>query len=78
MTALRVETFGHEPAWINDGYCGGCERCGDTEEMEVCARCWRARWHPGDYGSRSWTERLPVRWPCATAVVLGVEPASSA
>ena len=61
------ETFGHKPVWINEGYCGGCERCGDLEEREVCARCARIiPMSPGPWLQDS------VDWPCTSAVVLGL------
>jgi hypothetical protein len=66
---MATETFGHQPVWINDGYCGGCERCGDTEEREVCVRCLRMI--PMDSGP--W-RRDSVDWPCTSAVVLGLVP----
>lgn len=60
-----AETFGHEPVWINAGYCGGCERCGSREEREVCARC--RQWDIYGY-----SREASVRWPCTSAIVLGL------
>lgn len=63
------DDFGHEPTWINAGYCGGCDRCGDLEEREVCARCVRLiPTTPGPW------PRASVDWPCTSAVVLGLVP----
>ncbi|WP_063735594.1 hypothetical protein [Streptomyces sp. RTd22] len=62
-----LETFGHEPTFIDVGYCGGCEHCGDREEREVCARCLRLiPTSPGPW------PRDHVDWPCTSAVVLGL------
>ena len=36
--------FGHRPVWINVGYCGGCDTCGNREETEVCVRCTAPEW----------------------------------
>lgn len=64
-----ADSFGHEPTWINAGYCGGCDRCGDLEEREVCARCVRLiPTTPGPWPRES------VPWPCTSAVVLGLTP----
>ncbi|WP_042400028.1 hypothetical protein [Streptacidiphilus carbonis] len=56
---MTARDFGHEPLLINEQRCGGCEVCGDTEEQEICVRC-------------TVHARRAVRWPCATAVVLGL------
>lgn len=58
-----VETFGHIPVWINVGMCGGCEICGDREEQEICARCYRRGCPALNY---------PVPWPCGTARILNI------
>lgn len=29
----------HEPLVINQGYCGGCETCGDRYEEVICKTC---------------------------------------
>lgn len=58
-----AETFGHIPAWINVGMCGGCEVCGDREEQEICARCFRPRRR---------ALPAPVPWPCGTARILNI------
>lgn len=72
MTAT-TETFGHEPVWIDEGYCGSCERCGNTEEREVCARCSvLIPMSPGPW------KRDSVNWPCTSALVLGIEPREEA
>jgi hypothetical protein len=57
-----AETFGHVPAWINVGMCGGCEICGDAEEQQICARCIRLFWRGF----------APVGWPCGTARILNI------
>lgn len=67
MTAQ--ETFGHEPTVIDKGCCGGCDRCGDRQEREVCARCTRLI--PTSPGS--WPQDY-VDWPCTSAIVLGLTP----
>lgn len=81
-----AQDFGHRPLLINEGMCGGCEVCGDAEEQEICARCfpvtydagWALVLDPvaGEMVSRlcRWPTYDTVRWPCASAVVLGLTP----
>jgi hypothetical protein len=63
---VTVETFGHEPV---TGFIDGlglvpvCARCGIPVKPKYAAR---------------WPEGLPVRWPCMSAVVLGLDPGVSA
>lgn len=58
------ETYGHEPVHMwPDGI--------------VCARCYTRTWHsayaePEDTEPERWDEIHNVRWPCTSAVVLGL------
>jgi hypothetical protein len=82
---MAAETFGHEPDWQDTGSCriGNCN-CPDHHDEQVCARCTVARYESSwatcfdEQGNErqvygSWLVAFqPVRWPCATAVVLGL------
>jgi hypothetical protein len=81
--APAANDFGHRPILINQGMCGGCERCPD-EEREVCARChtvtreWGLVWQFDENDEPTslvpgWNyEGHTTDWPCSTAVVLGL------
>jgi hypothetical protein len=62
--ADRPETFGHEPVTgITDG----------RALNRICARCRTTTTHYDEaYQPSHWTR--PVRWPCTTAVILGLAP----
>ncbi|MFF6940427.1 hypothetical protein [Streptomyces lavendulae] len=62
---MAAETFGHEPRLgFVDGRALG----------NVCARCSVSVTHYDEaYQPSRWTR--PVRWPCTTAIVLGLVPA---
>ncbi|PWG13929.1 hypothetical protein DF268_08670 [Streptomyces sp. V2] len=60
---LYGQTFGHEPEWADFGTCvinvGACN-CPRHDEGQACTRCRR--------------DSRPVRWPCTSAIVLGLAP----
>lgn len=59
------DDFAHRPLVINQNRCGGCDVCGDEEEQEICDRC-------------TGHSRRNIRFPCSTAVVLGLSAARPA
>ncbi|MEU4947682.1 hypothetical protein [Streptomyces lavendulae] len=62
---MAAETFGHEPRL---GFVDG------RALSNVCARCSISVTHYDEaYQPSRWTR--PVRWPCTTAIVLGLVPA---